>query len=68
MTQMAKIYTKNKNYNGVSASVNFINGVGETNDKYLIEWFKEHDYEVDEPLLNEQEIEVEEPKAKHRRN
>lgn len=66
---MAKIYAKNKGYNGVSASVPFVDGVGETNDKYLIEWFKNHDYEVDEePILDDEEIEDEEVKPKRRRN
>ncbi len=45
---MTKIYAKNKNFNGVSASIHFTNGVGETDDKYLIEWFKKHGYEVGE--------------------
>lgn len=45
---MTKIYAQNKNFSGISASVNFINGVGETDDKYLIDWFKKHGYEVKE--------------------
>ncbi len=45
---MAKIYAPNKSYNGICASVNFINGVGETNDKYLISWFKAHGYKTEE--------------------
>lgn len=45
---MAKILSPNKKYNGVSASVRFCNGVGETNDKHLIKWFQEHGYEVEE--------------------
>ena len=44
-----KIYSPNKEYTGVSASVPFCNGVGETNDPYLIGWFKKHGYKVDEP-------------------
>ncbi len=65
---MAKIYAKNKSYNGVSASVNFINGVGETDDKYLIEWFKNHGYTVnEEPILDDEEIEDEEVKPKRRK-
>lgn len=44
-----KIYSPNKEYTGVSASVPFCNGVGETNDPYLIKWFREHGYIVDEP-------------------
>jgi len=45
---MAKIYCNNKQYNGISASVNFVNGVGVTDDPYLILWFAEHGYTVDE--------------------
>lgn len=45
---MAKILSKNKEYDGVSASVSFKDGVGETDNKYLIEWFAEHGYTVEE--------------------
>lgn len=44
---MAKIYAPNKDYNGVSASVAFARGVGETNSPHLINWFKEHGYTVE---------------------
>ena len=37
-----------KDYTGISASVPFCNGVGETEDPHLIEWFKDHGYEVEE--------------------
>lgn len=43
---MAQIIAPNKDYTGVSASVPFVKGVGETSDSYLIEWFKEHGYTV----------------------
>lgn len=43
---MAKIYTKNKSYSGYTASVKFNQGVGETNDPYLIEWFRAAGFEV----------------------
>lgn len=43
---MARIIAPNKDYNGESASVTFVKGVGETSDAYLIEWFKEHGYTV----------------------
>lgn len=43
---MAKIIAPNKSYTGVSASVAFCNGVGETEDKHLIGWFKEHKYQI----------------------
>ena len=42
---MAKIYC-NKSYNGLSASVNFVDGVGESNLPYLISWFIENGYTI----------------------
>lgn len=44
---MAKIKTPNEQYTGLSAGVSFCNGVGETDDPYLIEWFKQHGYTVE---------------------
>jgi len=41
-----KIYAPVKDANGVWASVRFVNGVGETDDPRLIEWFKSHGYKV----------------------
>lgn len=43
-----KIYAPNKQYTGVSASVFFVNGVGETDNQHLIAWFKEHGYRVED--------------------
>lgn len=43
---MAKIIAPNKQYTGISASVYFYNGVGETTNEDLISWFKEHGYDV----------------------
>ena len=43
-----KIYSPNKEYTGVSASVPFCGGVGETDDPRLIQWFKDHGYKVEE--------------------
>ena len=43
-----KIYSPVKDYTGVSASVPFCNGVGETDDPHLLEWFKDHGYQVEE--------------------
>lgn len=43
---MARIIAPNKDYNGESASVTFVKGVGETSDAYLIEWFRTHGYTV----------------------
>lgn len=34
--------------NDVHVSLNFVDGVAETTDKWLIQWFKEHGYEVTE--------------------
>lgn len=42
------IKAPNKQYNGLSASVRFVNGVGETEDPHLIDWFKSHGYKVEE--------------------
>ena len=43
-----KIYAPVKDTNGVRASVRFVNGVGETDDPHLIEWFRSHGYRVEE--------------------
>ena len=45
---MPKIYSPNPKYTGLSASVSFVDGVGETDDNYLIQWFKEKGYKVEE--------------------
>lgn len=50
---MAKIYSPNKKYTGISASVTFIKGVGETEDKHLIDWFKSKGYSVGEEIKDE---------------
>jgi len=44
---MAKITSPNPQYCGISATVTFVNGVGETDDLRLIEWFKTHGYQVE---------------------
>ncbi len=61
---MAKILAPNKEYTGVSASVPFCNGVGETDNSTLISWFKEHGYVVEEPKGEIEEVagNIEEPK------
>ena len=41
-----KIYAPVKDANGVWATVRFVNGVGETDNPRLIEWFKNHGYTV----------------------
>lgn len=69
-----KVYSPNKDYTGVSASVPFCSGVGETDDPYLLDWFRKHGYTVeetgdvkvheneDEPENMEKSEELEEPK------
>lgn len=42
------IYSTNKNYNGISATVQFRDGVGNTDNPYLIQWFIEHGYKTEE--------------------
>lgn len=46
---MAKIYAPNKQYNGVTATVRFIDGIGETENEELLEWFPKHGYSL-QPL------------------
>ena len=43
-----KIYAPVKTATGVWCSVHFRNGVGETDNPRLIEWFKSHGYKVEE--------------------
>ncbi len=43
---MAKIYAPNERYAGVTAGVSFSNGVGETEDKWLMQWFESKGYKV----------------------
>lgn len=62
---MAKVFAPNKQYNGISAGVTFVNGVGETTDPYLLSWFKDKGYQVEEtkePEDKEPEKEPEESK------
>lgn len=60
-----KVYSPNKSYTGVTASVPFCKGQGETDDPYLLEWFEKHGYEVEKPVAPEPEelLESEEPVA-----
>lgn len=46
---MAKIHAPNKVYTGTSAGVSFSAGIGETQDRKLIDWFRTHGYTVQEP-------------------
>lgn len=46
-----KIYAPVKGVNGIYASVRFVNGVGETDNPKLIDWFKSHGYTVGDGVL-----------------
>jgi len=50
---MAKIICLNKEYCGLSAGVDFVNGVGETANPHLIDWFKAKGYKVAALTLEE---------------
>lgn len=51
---MAKIKAPNKDYTGVSAGVSFVKGEAETDDTWVIGWFKNKGYEVVEEQAPEQ--------------
>lgn len=53
-----KIYSPNKKYCGVSASVTFVNGVGETDNPHLIKWFEAHGYKVEGTQMNDSDNEL----------
>lgn len=55
---MSKIYAPSKEYTGISAGILFVKGVGETDKKHLIEWFKSKGYGVDEETQETQETEI----------
>jgi hypothetical protein len=65
---MAKIKAPNNGYTGISAGVSFVNGEAETEDKWLIGWFKNKGYEVEEEQEPEEpqepEGDPEEPEPK----
>lgn len=41
-----KIYAPVKDANGTYASVRFVNGVGETDNPHLIDWFRRNGYKI----------------------
>lgn len=45
-TEMTTIRCPNREYSGLSATVVFTNGVGQTDDPHLIEWFRQRGYEI----------------------
>lgn len=59
-----KIYTPVKGFNGKRASVEFKNGVGETDNPDLIAWFRANGYGLEETPV---ETPVEEVKITRRR-
>lgn len=59
---MAEIHAPNSMYTGVSASVEFKDGVGSTDVPHLISWFKENGYKVIEDAVVEQEPEKKQEK------
>ena len=67
---MWKIYAPVKDANGVWASVRFVNGVGETNNPALMEWFRKHHYRIEkydnsvQNPIEKCEISVETPSEK----
>lgn len=75
---MAKIYAPVKDYNGISAGVSFREGIGECSSPYLLKWFREHGYKVEEmqepvedeekPEETQEPVEDEETKKKNRKS
>ena len=51
---MTKVYSRNKQFNGVRGKVAFHDGVAETDDKQALTWFKGRDgYSVGKPFGGE---------------
>jgi hypothetical protein len=48
---MAKIVAPNDQYSGISATVQFNQGVGNTADPWLIEWFRSRGYTIVEDAV-----------------
>ena len=65
---MAKVYAPNKDYNGVTASVPFTNGVGFSSNPYLLDWFKEHGYKVEDDIAEDDIAEDDIAEAKSEAN
>jgi hypothetical protein len=59
---MAVIKSPNQEYTGTSAGVAFVNGVGNTDNENLIEWFRDRGYEVeiDAEVTTEEDLEEKE--------
>ena len=41
-----KIFAPVKDFNGIRNNVRFVNGVGETNNQHIADWFRTHGYKV----------------------
>lgn len=52
---MVKVLAPNKQYSGLSAGVMFVNGIGETDNEHLLQWFEEKGYIVERPEVTEDE-------------
>lgn len=55
-----KIYAPVKDTNGIYASVRFVNGVGETDNPHLLEWFKSQGYALEDTFTVEKCVETHE--------
>lgn len=53
-----KIYALVKDFNGVRNGIRFINGVGETDDLKLVEWFRNQGYVVEKSRVEIASMEV----------
>ena len=64
-----KFKAKVSDYCGIVASVRFIDGIGETDNSHLIEWFKSHGYEIvgddNQRVVEKVEDTIEEPTPKY---
>lgn len=52
-----KIYAPVKDFNGLRNNVRFVNGVGETDNPALLDWFRSHGYKV--PMSEQTVVKVE---------
>lgn len=64
---MAVIHAPNESYTGTSASVAFCNGKGSTNNPHLIQWFREHGYQVEEEDSGKRKLKEDSGKRKPRK-
>lgn len=55
---MAKVSAPNTQYTGLSASVMFLNGIGETDNENLLQWFEEKGYLVEREEIEQADIPI----------